>query len=94
MALKKNLVTNNIECNYWRIVGYNVSLTGKCCQIFLVGYKDGKTRDLKQNIVSKNYMMKPDSFDNYIHITEGQIILNDLYGYLKTQEDFKDAEDC
>lgn len=93
MALNKKLVTNNIEATYWRIVGFNLSLTGKMCQIFLVGYLDVNSRENNANIISKNYMIQKDKFDKYVKLENG-IVIADLYGYLKNEtEDFKDSED-
>lgn len=94
MALKKKLVCNNIECDYWRIVGFNISLTGKIAQIFLLGYKDDETRELKQNLISKNYCIKQEIFDKYIFTNEDNVTVSKLYEFLKNEtEDFKGAED-
>ena len=94
MALKQKLVINNIECEYWRIVGFNTSLTGKLCQIFLLGYITGEDRQENRNIASKNYNIKKEEFDNYIYTDEEYNIVSNLYGYLKEKtEEFKDAVD-
>lgn len=46
MALKKKLSANNgISAEYWKVVGFNISCTGKKCQIFLVGYIDEEMRE-------------------------------------------------
>lgn len=93
MALKKKLVTNNIEATYWRIVGFNLSITGEMCQIFLIGYTDNIARQSNKNIVSKNYMIKKDKFNQYIKLENG-IIIADLYKFLKHEtNDFNDSED-
>lgn len=93
MALKKKLLTNNIEATYWRIVGFNLSITGEMCQIFLVGYFDEYNRENNNNIVSKNYMIKKDKFNQYIKLENG-IVIADLYGFLKNEtNDFNDSED-
>lgn len=93
MALKKQLQFNNIEADYWRIVGFNTSITGKMVQIFLVGYKDEVTRTKKLNVISTNYMIKSDKFDQYITLENGAYV-SDLYNYLKNEvEDFIGAED-
>lgn len=95
MALKKQLQFNNIEANYWRIVGFNVSVTGKMCQVYLVGYFDAVTRIEKKNLISKNYIMKSDVFDKYITLGTADNYVSKLYDYLKLEiEDFKGATDC
>lgn len=94
MALKKKLLTNNVEAEYWKIVGFNVSVTGKLCQIFLVGYKDVEARSNNLNISTRNYMIKQEDFDNYIYPNEEMSTVANLYGYLKDKEhDFEGAED-
>ena len=94
MALKQKLVTNNIECEYWRIVGFNTSLTGRLCQIFVLGYRTVEDRQENKSIASKNYNIKKDDFNNYIYTNESYNIISNLYGYLKEKiEEFKDAVD-
>lgn len=93
MALKKRLSSNNIDATYWKIVGFNLSVTGKMCQIFLVGYANVYSRAENNNISSKNYMMTEEHFDKYISLENG-VLIADLYGFLKNEtEDFKDSED-
>lgn len=93
MALKQKLVTNNIPANYWRIVGYTISMTGKLAQIFMVGYLDETTRLEGLNIVSRNYMITNENFDKYVQLKDG-VHVADLYGYLKNEtDDFKGASD-
>lgn len=93
MALKKTLQFNNIEANYWRIVGFNVSITGEMAQIFLVGYKDEVARTKKLNVISTNYMIQNDKFNKYITVDNGTFV-SDLYNYLKNEvEDFNGAID-
>lgn len=93
MALKKELVTNNVTASYWRIVGYTVSITGKLVQIFLVGYNNEITREKKMDISSRNYMITKENFDKYISVVEG-VHTADLYGFLKSEvEEFKDSTD-
>lgn len=93
MALKKKLQFNNIEASYWRVVGINISFTGKMTQIFLVGYKDEADRLENKNIISKNYMMQSDVFSNYVSIEQG-ILIGDIYKFLRENiEDFANAED-
>lgn len=94
MALKKMLVVNNVECAYWKVVGFNTSLTGKLCQVFLVGYKDEESRLQGLNISNKNYIIKQNKFDTYIALDENNNVISKLYDFLKYEtEDFKDAED-
>lgn len=93
MALKKRLSSNNIDATYWKIVGFNLSVTGKMCQVFLVGYANVYSRAENNNISSKNYMMTEEHFDKYISLENG-VLIADLYGFLKNEtEDFKDSED-
>lgn len=93
MALKKSLSINNIDATYWRIVGFNLSVTGKMCQIFLSGYANAYSREKNNNICSKNYMLKDENFDKYISLDNG-VLVADLYGFLKNEiEDFKNSED-
>lgn len=93
MALKKRLSSNNIDATYWKIVGFNLSVTGKMCQVFLVGYANVYSRAENNNISSKNYMMTEEHFDKYISLKNG-VLIADLYGFLKNEtEDFKDSED-
>lgn len=94
MALKKKLTFNNIEAEYWRVVGFNISLTGKLCQIFIVGYKDEGSRLQNLNIINRNYMIKHDNFDSYIVFDSEGNIVSRLYEFLKLEtEDFKNVED-
>lgn len=94
MALQKKLITNNIEADYWKVVGFNTSITGKLCQVFLVGYKDVEGRTNNLNISARNYMIKQEDFDNYIYPNEEMSTVSNLYGYLKEkEEDFLGAED-
>lgn len=94
MALKKKLVSNNIEAEYWKIVGFNISITGQLCQVFLVGYLNEETRLEGKNLISKNYIIKKEDFNNYIYIDKNYNVISNLYGYLKEKtEDFKGAED-
>lgn len=93
MAMKKLLVTNNVEAEYWRIVGYTVSISGKMCQIFLSGYASGKTRANNAFLSSRNYMILQDKFDLYIGLANGVHVAG-LYDYLKSEvADFDGAED-
>lgn len=93
MALRQMLSVNNINADYWRIVGFNLSVTGKICQVFLVGYANHFARRENKNIISKNYMIKDENFEKYISLENG-VLVADLYGFLKNEvEDFKNAED-
>lgn len=93
MAMKQQLLNNHIEATYWRVVGYSVSVTGKMCQIFLVGYKNEEERQENKYLISKNYMISQDKFDEYLKVEDG-VFVADLYKYLKTEEeDFEGAED-
>lgn len=91
MALQKEITIDNITCNYWRIVGFNVSITGKLIQVFLVGYKDLDGRTNKENLVSLNYIVKQDNFDNVFNSLE---LITSLYSFLKNNIDkFENADD-
>jgi len=93
MAMKKLLATNNVPADYWRITGYNVSLSGKMCQIFLCGYADEAGREANEFLCSRNYMILQDKFDEYVMLQNG-VHVADLYGYLKKEVlDFKNAVD-
>lgn len=92
MALKKQIQYNNLDAQYWRIVGFNISLTGEMVQIFMVGYENEEMRHQKKNIISKNYMINQDKYGKYI--TGNNISVDSLYSYLKSEEpDFKGATD-
>lgn len=91
MALKKEITIDNITCSYWRIVGFNVSITGKIIQIFLVGYKDEEGRLRRENLVSMNYTIKPNEYTNAFNSIE---LLTSFYNYLKNNVDrFDNSED-
>lgn len=93
MAMKQLLRFNNIDATYWRIVGYNVSISGKMCQIFLCGYDDEIAREENRPKVSKNYMITSDKFDKYVRVEEG-LHVADLYGFLRHEtDDFEYAVD-
>lgn len=91
MALQKSITIDNITCKYWRIVGFNVSITGKIIQVFLVGYKDLEGRKNKQNLVSINYTVKQDNFNTTFNALT---LVSGLYLFLKNNiENFKNADD-
>lgn len=94
MALNKHIEKNNVDANYWRVVGFNNSITGKMCQIFLCGYESDETRLENKNVINLNYIVKPDKYDDYVAEINGiQVAL--LYEFLKHEtEDFIDATDC
>lgn len=92
MALRQKLYSNNVEATYWRIVGFNLSITGKMCQIFLSGYKNVDDRAKNINVAARNYMITMDDFDKYVRFEDGVLVAN-LYKYLKENvEDFKYSE--
>ena len=72
MALKKKLSSNNgITAEYWKVVGLNISYTGKKCQIFLVGYIDKDMRENNAgNVMSKNFMVSDANFDEYFSLSK------------------------
>lgn len=92
MALKKQLVSNNVMAEYWKVVGFNISLTGKLCHIFLLGYVTEEDFNKGVSICSRNYIIKQDKFDTYV-ILDGEDIRAKLYTFVKDEtEDFTGAE--
>ena len=72
MALQKKLTSSNgITAEYWKVVGLNISYTGKKCQIFLVGYIDKDMRENNAgNVISKNFMVSGVDFDKYFSLSK------------------------
>ncbi len=100
MALKKKLSANNgISAEYWKVVGFNISCTGKKCQIFLVGYIDEEMREKNTgNVLSKNFMVNGADFDKYFSLSELNIAncnpVIQCYKYIKDNiVEFEDSED-
>jgi hypothetical protein len=100
MALKKKLSSNNgITAEYWKVVGLNISYTGKKCQLFIIGYIDKNMRDSNTgNVMSKNYMVGGTDFDKYFALSELNIAdhnpIIQCYKYIKDNiVEFKDSED-
>lgn len=100
MALKKKLISSNgITAEYWKVVGFNISYTGKKCQIFLVGYIDKDMRESNAgNVMSKNFMVSGVDFDKYFSLSELNIAncnpVIQCYKYIKDNiVEFEDSED-
>lgn len=100
MALQKKLVSSNgITAEYWKVVGFNISYTGKKCQIFLIGYIDKDMRENNAgNVMSKNFMVSGADFDKYFALSELNIAdhnpIIQCYKYIKDNiVEFKDSED-
>lgn len=76
MALQKKLVSSNgITAEYWKVVGFNISYTGKKCQIFLVGYIDKDMRESNiGNVLSKNFMVSDANFDKYFSLSKLNVV--------------------
>jgi len=99
MALQKKLISSNgITAEYWKVVGLNISYTGKKCQIFLVGYIDKDMRENNAgNVISKNFMVSGDDFDKYFSLSELNIAdrnpIIQCYKYIKDNiKDFEGAQ--
>ena len=100
MALKKKLISSNgITAEYWKVVGLNISYTGKKCQIFLVGYIDKDVRENNAgNVMSKNFMVSGAAFDKYFSLSKLNIAdhnpVTQCYKYIKDNiKDFEGAQD-
>ena len=100
MALQKKLSSNNgITAEYWKVVGLNISYTGKKCQIFLVGYIDKDMRENNAgNVMSKNFMVSNANFDEYFSLSKLNIAdhnpVTQCYEYIKDNiVEFEDSED-
>lgn len=100
MALKKKLSANNgISAEYWKVVGFNISYTGKKCQIFLVGYIDKDMRESNVgNVMSKNFMVSGDDFDKYFSLSKLNVVdhnpVTQCYEFIKYNiKEFEGSQD-
>lgn len=100
MALQKKLVSSNgIIAEYWKVVGLNISYTGKKCQLFIIGYIDKNMRDSNTgNVMSKNYMVGGTDFDKYFSLSKLNIAdrnpIIQCYKYIKDNiKEFEGAQD-
>lgn len=100
MALKKKLSANNgISAEYWKVVGFNISCTGKKCQIFLVGYIDEEMREKNTgNVLSKNFMVNGADFDKYFSLSKLNVVdhnpVTQCYEFIKYNiKEFEGSQD-
>lgn len=100
MALQKNRQINNINVNYWKVSGINVTYTGEMAQIFVIGFANAEDRNqgIDKKIAFENYIVKGEDFKNYFATNVLDVVsvnpLNSAYKYLKEKlEIFVDSVD-
>lgn len=67
MALQKNRQINNIDVDYWKISGVNVTYTGEMAQVFVIGFQnaDKRKEGVDKKVAFENYMVKDEDFNLY-----------------------------
>ena len=97
MALKKDItLENGIVLNYHRVVSVN-SITNNSSIIEVASYINEKQREKEKEWYETNSQEDMNVFiDTKIYSKEYDKELNvdSAYDYLKTLDEFKDAEDC
>lgn len=100
MALQKDRNVNNVNVNYWKISGINVTYTGEMAQIFVIGFANAEDRlqGIDKKIAFENYIVKGEDFNTYFATGVLDIVsvnpINSAYKYLKEKLDiFVDAID-
>ena len=100
MALQKNRVINNINVDYWKISGINVTYTGEMAQIFIIGFANAEDRlkGIDKKVAFENYIVKGEDFKSYFATEVLDVVsinpINSAYKYLKEKLDiFIDAID-
>ena len=91
MALKKDIeLFSGVVTSHHRIVSANVNWFDKTLVLMVGHYLDVNARlNGKSPIESTRYRVREDSFP----LTDGGAIQNEMYEYLKTLPEYKDAED-
>lgn len=93
MALIKEIILNNgVTTNYHRIVSVN-SITNQASIIEIASYTSKTKREEEKEKLKNNQPMNIFINTNYIHIDYNQYLnVDTAYNYLKTTDEFKNAE--
>ena len=87
MALQKSRQFNNVNINYWKISGINITHTGEMAQIFIMGFLNEEKRQegIENKIAFENYICKDEDFKNYFRIEKLDEVnpVSSAYKYLK-----------